>query len=90
MPLIKLLDGKKINFKKATNGFEIVKRISKSLEKDALIIMVNGKPKDLSFEINKDSNVRIITAKDKEGLEVLRHDSAHILAMAVQELFPGT
>ncbi|SVA23831.1 uncharacterized protein METZ01_LOCUS76685 [marine metagenome] len=90
MPLIKLLDGKKINFKKATNGFEIVKSISKSLEKDALIMMVNGKPKDLSFEINKDSNVRIITAKDKEGLEVLRHDSAHILAMAVQELFPGT
>ena len=90
MPLIKLLDGKKINFKKATNGFEIIKRISKSLEKDALIMMVNGKPKDLSFEINKDSNVRIITAKDKEGLEVLRHDSAHILAMAVQELFPGT
>ena len=90
MPLIKLLDGKKINFKKAANGFEIVKSISKSLEKDALIMMVNGKPKDLSFEINKDSNVRIITAKDKEGLEVLRHDSAHILAMAVQELFPGT
>ena len=90
MPLIKLLDGKKINFKKATNGFEIVKSISKSLEKNALIMMVNGKPKDLSFEINKDSNVRIITAKDKEGLEVLRHDSAHILAMAVQELFPGT
>ena len=90
MPLIKLLDGKKINFKKATNGFEIVKRISKSLEKDALIMMVNGKPKDLSFEINKDSNVKIITAKDKEGLEILRHDSAHILAMAVQELFPGT
>ena len=90
MPLIKLLDGKKINFKKATNGFEIVKSISKSLEKDALIMMVNEKPKDLSFEINKDSNVRIITAKDKEGLEVLRHDSAHILAMAVQELFPGT
>jgi len=90
MPLIKLLDGKKINFKKATNGFEIVKSISKTLEKDALIMMVNGKPKDLSFEINKDSNVKIITAKDKEGLEVLRHDSAHILAMAVQELFPGT
>ena len=68
MPLIKLLDGKKINFEKAIDGFEIVKRISKSLEKDALIMMVNGKPKDLSFEINKDSNVKIITAKDKEGL----------------------
>ena len=66
MPIIKLLDGEKINFKKATNGFEIVKRISKSLEKDALIMMVNGKPKDLSFEINKDSDVRIIRRKIKK------------------------
>ena len=41
-------------------------------------------------KITKDSKVRIITPKDKEGLEVIRHDAAHILAMAVQELFPGT
>ena len=46
--------------------------------------------KDLSYEITKDSKVRIITSKDKEGLEVIRHDAAHIMAMAVQELFPGT
>ena len=51
---------------------------------------VNGNLKDLSFEITKDSKVRIITSKDKEGLEVIRHDAAHIMAMAVQELFPGT
>ena len=51
---------------------------------------VDGQLKDLSHEITKDSSVRIITPKDKEGLEVLRHDTAHILAMAVQELFPGT
>ena len=51
---------------------------------------VNGELKDLSYEIKKNSSVRIITAKDKEGLEVLRHDTAHILAMAVQELFSGT
>ena len=51
---------------------------------------VNGKLKDLSYEITKDSKVRIITSKDKEGLEVIRHDAAHIMAMAVQELFPGT
>ena len=51
---------------------------------------VDGKLKDLSHEIIDDAKVRIITSKDKEGLEVLRHDAAHIMAMAVQELFPGT
>ena len=45
---------------------------------------------DLSHEITKDSKVKIITSEDKEGLEVIRHDAAHIMAMAVQELFPGT
>ena len=48
---------------------------------------VDGKLKDLSHEITKDSNVKIITAKDKDGLEVIRHDAAHIMAMSVQELF---
>jgi threonyl-tRNA synthetase len=90
MPNIQLLDGKKISFEKSMNGFELVKKISKSLEKEALIMSVNGELKDLSFEIEKDSKIKIITSKDKEGLEVLRHDTAHILAMAVQELYPGT
>lgn len=90
MPNIQLLDGKKISFEKSINGFELVKQISKSLEKEALIMSVNGELKDLSFEIKKDSKIKIITSKDKEGLEVLRHDAAHILAMAVQELYPGT
>ena len=90
MPQIQLLDGKKIPFEKSMNGFELTKKISKSLEKSALIMEVNGQLKDLSYEIIKDSKVRIITSKDKEGLEVLRHDAAHVLAMAVQELFPKT
>ena len=90
MPNIQLLDGKKIPFEKSMSGFELVKKISKSLEKEALIMSVNGELKDLSFEIRKDSKIKIITSKDKEGLEVLRHDTAHILAMAVQELYPGT
>ena len=51
---------------------------------------VNGILKDLSYEITKDCTVKIITSKDKEGLDVLRHDAAHIMAMAVQELYPGT
>ena len=90
MPQIKLLDGKKIEFKKSINGFDLTKKISKSLEKLALIMEVNGELKDLSFEIKKDSKVKIITHKDKEGLDVIRHDAAHIMAMAVQELYPGT
>ena len=90
MPEIKLLDGKKISFKKSINGFDLVKKISKSLEKKALIMEVDGELKDLSHEIIKSSDVRIITNEDKEGLEVLRHDTAHIMAMSVQEIFPGT
>jgi threonyl-tRNA synthetase len=90
MPQIQLLDGKKINFEKSINGFDLTKKISKSLEKIALIMEVDGDLKDLSHQITEDAKVRIITPKDKEGLEVIRHDAAHILAMAVQELYPGT
>tara|TARA_B100000700_G_scaffold320458_1_gene417775 strand:- start:2632 stop:4548 length:1917 start_codon:yes stop_codon:yes gene_type:complete len=90
MPDIKLSDGKKIPFSKAVDGFEIANKISKSLAKDACIMNVNGELKDLSFKISKNSEVKIITSKDKEGLEVIRHDTAHVLAMAVQELFSGT
>ena len=90
MPQIQLLDGKKISFSKSVSGVELTKKISKSIEKSALIMEVNGVLKDLSHEISKDSKVRFITAEDKEGLEVIRHDAAHIMAMAVQELFPGT
>jgi len=90
MPNIKLPDGKKIPFTKNINGFEIAKKISKSLAKEACLISVDGELRDLNFSITKDVNVKIITSKDKEGLEVIRHDAAHVLAMAVQELFPGT
>ena len=90
MPHITLPDGKKIKFNEKINGLDLAKQISKSLSKDASIMQVDGELKDLSHEIVKDSKVRIITVKDKEGLEVLRHDSAHVLAMAVQELFPKT
>ena len=90
MPDIKLSDGKKIPFSKTIDGFAIANKISKSLAKDACIMSVDGELKDLSFLINKSVNVKIITTKDKEGLEVIRHDAAHILAMAVQELFSRT
>ena len=90
MPNIKLPDGKKINFDKPVTGSEVAEKISKSLAKQALIVSVNGELKDLYYTIKEDSSVKIFTSKDPEGLEVIRHDAAHIMAMAVQELYPGT
>ena len=90
MPIITLPDQKKLEFQKEVSGLEIAEKISKSLSKQALVMSVDGELKDLNFSINKNSNVKIFTAKDPEGLEVIRHDTAHIMAMAVQELYPGT
>jgi len=90
MPIITLPDGKNIEFSKEVTGLDIAEKISKSLLKQALIMSVNGELKDLYFSIKKDCSVKIFTAKDPEGLEVIRHDTAHIMAMAVQELYPGT
>ena len=90
MPKIKLADGKDLVFDKKVNGFEISEKISKSLSKQAVVMSVNGQLKDLSETIENDCSIKILTNKDKEGLETIRHDAAHILAMAVQELFSGT
>ena len=87
---ITLLDGKKLQFPGKVNGHEIAKTISPSLAKKALVIKVNDNFKDLSTFIEKDSTVQIITLEDDYGLEVIRHDTAHVLAMAVQELFKDT
>jgi len=90
MPKIKLPDGKQISFDKSVNGLEISNKISKSLAKSALVMSVDGQLKDLHFNIDKDSSVKIFTSKDDEGIEAIRHDTTHIMAMAVQKLFPGT
>ena len=90
MPKIKLPDGKDLVFVNKVNGFEISEKISKSLSKQAVVMSVNGQLKDLSETIENDCTIQILTNKDKEGLETIRHDTAHILAMAVQELFSGT
>jgi threonyl-tRNA synthetase len=90
MPVIQLPDGKKISYDKSVTGYEIAKDISISLAKKALAVQVNDDYKDLSVEINNDSKVKIITLEDDYALELLRHDSAHVMAMAVQQLYPGT
>ena len=81
-------DGLQRQFDKHVTGAEIASSISSSLAKDALVIEVNKELQDLSLPISNDCTVRILTHKDSECLEVLRHDAAHVIAEAVKELFP--
>jgi len=90
MPIINLPDGNKIEFPNKVTGIEIAEKISKSLAKQALIMSVDGELKDLTYIIENNSSVKIITHKDSDGLDAIRHDTTHIMAMAVQALFPGT
>ena len=90
MPIITLPDGNNLDFPKKVTGLEVAEKISKSLAKQAMVISVDGELKDLDFLIEKNCSVKIFTSKNNEGLEIIRHDTAHILAMAVQELFPKT
>ncbi len=90
MPTITLPDGNNLIFSNKVTGLDVAEKISKSLAKQAMVISVNGELKDLNYLIEKDCSVKIFTSKNPEGLETIRHDTAHILAMAVQELFPGT
>ena len=90
MPTITLPDGNNLNFPNKVTGIEVAEKISKSLAKQAIVIDIDGELKDLDFIIDKDCSIKIFTSKHKEGLETIRHDTAHVLAMAVQELFPKT
>ncbi|MDA9608903.1 threonine--tRNA ligase [Candidatus Pelagibacter sp.] len=90
MPIITLPDGNNLTFPDKVTGLDVAEKISKSLSKQAMVISVDGDLKDLDFLIEKDCLIKIFTSKNPEGLETIRHDTAHILAMAVQELFPGT
>lgn len=85
---ITLPDGQVKAMQSGVTGAEIASSISTSLAKEALAISVNGKEVDLSLPIITDAEVKIITPKTEAGLEILRHDAAHILAQAVKELYP--
>ena len=85
---IQFSDGTKKSFSKSIKGYEIAKNISTSLSKSAIAISINGELKDLSHEINKDCKVEIITNKNDLGIEILRHDAAHVMAEAVKILYP--
>jgi threonyl-tRNA synthetase len=88
---ITLPDGASRDYPSGVTGGEVAADISKSLAKSALACRIDGKLSDLSRPIESDTALAIVTQKDTaEALELIRHDCAHIMARAVQELFPGT
>lgn len=90
MPIIKLPDGSERKFKHDVTGQEIAGAIGQGLARDAVAIRVDGELWDLTRSIADDSSVEIITRDTPDGLEILRHDAAHVLAEAVKELWPET
>ncbi len=90
MPTITLPDGSERRFDAATNGAEIAAGIGKGLAKSAVAVQVDGDAWDLTREIDADARVEVVTRDSEDGLELLRHDAAHVLAEAVKELWPET
>jgi threonyl-tRNA synthetase len=90
MVSITLADGSIRQFEGEVTGLELAQNISSSLAKIAIAMKVNGEQLDLLGTITQDAKVEIITAATEEGLEIIRHDSAHIFAQAVKELYPET
>ena len=88
MPVITLPDGSQRGFEQAVTVMDVAADIGPGLAKATLAGEVDGQLVDASFEITDDAGLRIITAKDEEGLEIVRHSTAHLLAMAVERVFP--
>jgi len=83
-------DGSSRDFKPGVTGRDVAESISKSLGKKAVAMALDGKVKDLAEPIKQDAQIRILTRDDTEALALIRHDAAHVMAEAVQELYPGT
>ncbi|OYW32890.1 MAG: threonine--tRNA ligase, partial [Azorhizobium sp. 12-66-6] len=83
-------DGAARSYPMGTSGAAIAAAISKSLAKKAVAVTLDGVTTDLSEPIVSDARIEIVTRDDARALELIRHDAAHVLAEAVQELFPGT
>ncbi|HTN29187.1 MAG TPA: threonine--tRNA ligase [Burkholderiales bacterium] len=88
MPNIRLPDGSIKAYPGPVSAAEIAASIGAGLARAALAAKVNGKLVDISFRVESDADVAIVTDKDREGVEILRHSTAHLLAHAVKELFP--
>ncbi len=90
MPNITLPDDSIRSFDGSVDGFELASAIGPGLAKSAMMMIVDGNERDLSFRIEQDCNVVIITRKDAVALDLIRHDCAHVMAEAVTELYPET
>ena len=89
MPIITLPDNSQRKFNNAVTVTQVPESIGPGLAKATLAGMVDDVLVDASYLIEKDSNVRIITERDAEGIEVIRHSCAHLMAQAVKELYPN-
>jgi len=87
---LKFPDGQDRPFEDGVTGRDVAGSISKSLEKKALLVKLDGELLDLARPIEHGGKIEIVTRDSPEALDVIRHDTAHVLAEAVQELFPGT
>lgn len=85
---VSLPDGSVREYEEGASPFDVAKSISNSLAKKALAARVDGELRDLMRPLDGDAKVELVTANDPEGLELIRHDAAHVLAQAVQELYP--
>ena len=90
MVAITLPDGKVREYPGAVSGLDVARDIGPGLAKAALAVRINGQLSDLTLPITADSQLAIVTAKDDDALDLLRHDAAHIMAEAVKELYPET
>ncbi len=90
MPVITLPDGSSRRFENAITVYDVAADIGAGLAKATLAGVVDGREVDASYSIESDAELRIITSRDDQALEILRHSTAHLLAQAVQQLFPGT
>jgi threonyl-tRNA synthetase len=83
-------DGARREFQNGISGLDIAKGISPSLAKRTVAMALDGEVMDLADPINRDAKIEFISREDPRALELIRHDAAHVMAEAVQELFPGT
>ena len=90
MPTITLPDGSQKSFAAQVDGSSVARSIGPRLERDAVAIRVDGELRDLARPIEVDARVEIVTRTTPDGLELLRHDAAHVMAEAVKELYPET
>ncbi len=90
MPSITLPDSSRREFDKPVTGLDVAESIGRKLAKDAVAIRIDGELRDLSRELPEEATVEIVTRDSEDGLELLRHDAAHIMAEAVKELYPET